>query len=251
MDFLEGNAELFAGDFRLPSPEEEIGQHLQRVVQLTEEALAAARAAAAAETVEEVRAHAETVIVSVWGVAPGFDEHNPVEPDFPGWRERWYIHDPEGLGIMGHGRFVRDRVVALHHPDPDPDDLATIYNEPLLASLNNVIGWQRMTTGVMHGSEQPRVSLTYIWDSDADFWLSTADTGWIGEAQAQAYNMLKVDYEDDVDSAREHAAALAELLEKSLNGVDADGDGTVSPIMMEGGLYLALEHLGATGAEGR
>jgi hypothetical protein len=35
---------------------------------------------------------------------------------------------------------------------------------------------------------------------------------------------------------------MTQLLEKCLNGVDADGDGTVKPAMMEGGLNTVFQH---------
>ena len=70
-----------------------------------------------------------------------------------------------------------------------------------LASLNNVIGWTYMTTGIKVREIQPRVSLTHLWDAPREFWHSTAVTGWLAEAYAQAVNILKTDYEDDVAEA--------------------------------------------------
>ena len=86
------------------------------------------------------------------------------------------------------------------------------------------------------------MDLTHQWDAPSAFWLSTADTGWLHEVYAQALNILKTDYEDDVATAREHAAAMTRLLEKTLTGFDADEDGSVEPTMMEGGLNTALQH---------
>ena len=40
---------------------------------------------------------------------------------------------------------------------------------------------------------------------------------------------------------------MSELLEKVLNGVDADKNGTVEPKMMEGGLNAALRVAGKDG----
>ena len=48
--------------------------------------------------------------------------------------------------------------------------------------------------------------------------------------------------EDDVATARKHAAAMTELIEKYRNGLDTDADGSVEPAMMEGGLSTALQH---------
>ena len=64
---------------------------------------------------------------------------------------------------------------------------------------------------------------------------------------AQAVNILKTDYGTDVAEARKHAAGMSELLEKVLNGVDADKNGTVEPKMMEGGLNTALRAAGKDG----
>ena len=67
------------------------------------------------------------------------------------------------------------------------------------------------------------------------------------EVFAQAVNILKTDYGTDVAEARKHAAGMSELLEKVLNGVDADKNGTVEPKMMEGGLNTALRAAGKDG----
>jgi hypothetical protein len=86
-----------------------------------------------------------------------------------------------------------------------------------------------------------------VWDAPAEFWQSSADTGWLDEVFAQAANILKTDYANDVAEARRHAAGMSELLQKVLSGVDADKDGKVEPKMMEGGLNAALEAAGRGG----
>jgi hypothetical protein len=50
-----------------------------------------------------------------------------------------------------------------------------------------------------------------------------------------------------VAEARKHAAGMRELLEKVLDGVDANKNGTVEPKMMEGGLNAALRASGKDG----
>ena len=104
-----------------------------------------------------------------------------------------------------------------------------------------------MSEGLKGNEMQPRVSLTYLWDAPAEFWQSSADTGWLDEVFAQAVNILKTDYGTDVAEARKHAAGMTELLQRVLNGVDADKNGTIEPTMMEGGLNAAVRAAGKEG----
>ena len=119
--------------------------------------------------------------------------------------------------------------------------------EAVKEHADQVIGWMKIDDGVTKGERQPRVDLTYQWDAPVDFWMSTADTGWLHEAFAQALNILKTDYGDDVEMARSHAADMVGLLEKSMQGVDANGNGSIAPVRMEGGLLTALQHAGFAG----
>src|SRR5690606_4099576 len=98
---------------------------------------------------------------------------------------------------------------------------------------------------------QPRISLTHMWDAPAAFWNSTADTGWLYEAEAQAINILKTDYGTDVGEAREHAAGMTQLLQRAVDGVDANRNGTVEPARMEGGLRAGLSEAGRAGLSSR
>jgi hypothetical protein len=148
---------------------------------------------------------------------------------------------------MGRGRAVRGRLthVGTDRSVASPADTTAVAQ--VVASINNVIGWTYMSEGLKGNEMQPRVSLTYLWDAPAEFWQSSADTGWLDEVFAQAVNILKTDYGTDVAEARKHAAGMSELLEKVLNGVDADKNGTVEPKMMEGGLNTALRAAGKDG----
>jgi hypothetical protein len=235
--------------------------------QLTRKALARSRAAERAGSVAEVKAASGEVLQTVWGSAAARGAGNVDEIQQPGWKERWQVNggewaasytkrlgttppkitDPRQLGVMGRGRAVRGR---LTHVGPDraagsPSDTAAVAQ--LVASLNNVIGWSYMSEGLKGNEMQPRVSLTYLWDAPPEFWQSGADTGWLDEVFAQAVNILKTDYGSDATEARKHAAGMSELLEKVLNGVDADKNGTVEPKMMEGGLNAALRTAGRNG----
>ena len=135
---------------------------------------------------------------------------------------------------------MRKQIQALL--DGNATDAQKLHAVHVLASLNNIIGWMKIDDGVTKAERQPRVDLTREWDAPSEFWLSSADTGWLHEVYAQALNILKTDYEDDVATARTHAAAMTQLIEKARNGIDADADGSIAPKMMEGGLNTALQH---------
>jgi hypothetical protein len=240
---------------------------LGEMQQLTRQALARSRAAERAGSVAEVKAAAGDVLRAVWGSAAARGEGNVAEISVPGWKERWQVNggewaasyakrlgttppkftDPRQLGVMGRGRAVRGRLmhIAAEQPIGSPADTGT--RAQVVASISNVIGWTYMSEGLKGNEMQPRVSLTYLWDAPAEFWQSSADTGWLDEVFAQAVNILKTDYGTDAAEARKHAAGMSELLEKVLNGVDADKNGTVEPKMMEGGLNTALRVAGKDG----
>ncbi len=246
------------------SSDEEVGSYLQEIVQLTEQALEASRAAERAQTVGDVNA----VFEAVWGLPSGLAaEGARGAANQHGWQTRWQttpaafdsafaarmgteppeIEDPRALGILGRGRYVRE-LFAVVPDSAGPETPGARYShESIVAPLSNAIGWMRLDNGITKGELQPRIDLTYQWDAPVAFWNSTADTGWLNEAYAQALNILKTDYEGDVETAREHAAAMTRLLEKTLDGVDADDDGRIEPIMMEGGLRAALREAEAAG----
>jgi hypothetical protein len=240
---------------------------LGEMQQLTEQALATSRAAEQASSVAEVKTAADKVLQTVWGAATGRGEGNASEIRVPGWKERWQvtgaewdssyykrlgtaapkITDPRQLGAMGRGRAVRGRLwrITSGALTSTPADSATAAQ--VFASLSNVIGWTYISEGLKGREMQPRISLTYLWDAPSEFWQSTADTGWLDEVFAQAVNILKTDYGNDVAEARKHAAGMSELLQKVLTGVDADKNGTVEPKMMEGGLNAAVRAAGEAG----
>lgn len=241
--------------------QDDIGAHLQAIDALSQQALEASRAAESAATVADVKAGADAVFETAWGLRSGLhgDEHGAAH--IHGWKTRWQVtnadfdedfaerygtkpqevDDPAALGIVGRGRYVRKQIQALLDSD-SATDAQKRHAEHVIASLNNVIGWMMIDDGVTKAERQPRVDLTRVWDAPSAFWNSTADTGWLHEVYAQALNILKTDYEGDVATARRHAAAMTQLIEKYRNGVDADNDGTVEPAMMEGGLTTALQH---------
>ncbi len=241
--------------------QDNIGAHLQAIDQLSQQALEASRAAESAATVADVKASADAVFETVWGLRSGLAGNHRGAAAIHGWKSRWQVtnadfdedfaerygtkppevDDPTALGIVGHGRTARKQLQALLDGE-GATDAQKLHGQHVIASLNNVIGWMKIDDGVTKAERQPRVDLTRVWDAPSDFWLSTSDTGWLHEVFAQALNILKTDYEDDVAMARQHAAAMTQLIEKYRNGVDADEDGTVEPAMMEGGLMTALQH---------
>ena len=240
---------------------DDIGAHLTAIKQLSDQAIAASRAAEQAATVADVKTHADAVFETVWGVGSGLADGSTGAAAIHGWKTRWQVDnsefdegfaarygtkppavaDPAQLGIVGRGRYARKLLLATMDDDAAADAQKR-HAGHVVASLNNVIGWMKMDDGVTKAERQPRVDLTREGDAPSDFWLSTADTGWLHEVYAQALNILKTDYEGNIATAREHAAAMTRLLEKTLSGIDADGDGSVAPAMMEGGLNTALQH---------
>ncbi len=239
----------------------DIGVHLQAIKQLSEQAMQASRAAEQAAIVADVKAHADAVFETVWGLRSGLADGSKGAAAIHGWKTRWQVdnaafdegfagrygtkppevEDPAQLGIVGRGRHARKLLLATLDSD-GATDAQKRHAGHVIAALNNVIGWMKMDDGVTKAERQPRVDLTRQWDAPSAFWLSTADTGWLHEVYAQALNILKTDYQDDLATARQHAAAMTRLLEKTLTGIDADDDGSVEPVMMEGGLNTALQH---------
>ncbi len=237
---------------------DEIALHLKAIDQLTQQALEASRNAQAAETVADVKRHADAVFTSVWGTPSGIAAGGGGEK-VHGWKTRWQVDtddfeletpekfgilppeitDPAQLGIVGRGRHVRILLTQMAEG-------GNAHYGHTIASLSNVIGWMKIDYAPARGG-MPRVDLTAQWDAPTEFWLSTADTGWIFEVYSQALNILKTDYAGDVAAARAHAAAMTELLEKVRTGVDANGNDAVEPAMMEGGLDTALQHAALAG----
>ena len=250
----------------------DVGGHLQDLVDLTEQALDASRAAEQAQSVQDVKAGADAVFEAVWGLSSGLGSDGARGASAQhGWTTRWQtspaafdsafaarlgtagpaIDNPEQLGLMGRGRYIRSQF-AVAPDSAGPETPGARYSHmPIVAPLNNAIGWMRLDNGITKGELQPRIDLTYQWDAPMAFWQSSADTGWLQEAYAQAVNILKTDYNGDVAMAREHAAGMTRLLQKVLDGVDANQDGRVEPIMMEGGLRLALQEAEAAGLASR
>jgi hypothetical protein len=163
---------------------------------------------------------------------PAFVERYGTEPP--------RVTDPRQLGIMGRGLAVRGWLEEVSSNSSYAFAEQRTPADAILASLNNIIGWMYVTTGLKGREVQPRISLTHVWDAPVEFWNSSADTGWLREVHAQATNILKTDYSEDVAEARQHAAGLSQLLEKVLQGVDADGNGVVEAKPMEGGLNAAM-----------
>ncbi len=257
---------LCVGAAQAQAPQADLAAHLQGIRQLADEALAASRAAQQAGTVADVKRHADAVFAAVWGVPSGLAGEARGAEAAHGWKTQWQVDgsefdpamaerygtlppaigDPAKLGIVGRGRHARKQLEALME-DAGASDAGRLHAGHVVASLNNVIGWMKIDDGVTKAERQPRVDLTREWDAPSAFWLSTADTGWLFEVYAQALNLLKTDYEGDVATARRHAADMTALLEKALNGVDANGNGSVEPVMMEGGLTTAFQHAGLAG----
>ena len=249
------------------SDSHDASKYLAEIEVLANKIVTHAKEATAASTVEGVKEHANNVFELVWGQSsilqsPGEKGAVPIH----GWKTRWQVNndqfdeafadrngvippaieDVQQLGIMGRGRAVR-----LHAQKIIDSESASEADkqraEALIASLNNVIGWMKMDDGVTKGERQPRVDLTREWDSSIEFWQSTADTGWLAEVFSQAVNILKVDYDGDVAEANKHAEGLLELSMKMVKGVDADGNGTVESVKMEGGVEAIMSEAQAAG----
>ena len=231
----------------------DIGDHLLDIDRLLDDAHQASTDAASATSIEMVKQHADVVFALVWGQSSGLLAGSKGAAHMHGWKTRWQttgeefdenhverhgdsppsVVDVEALGIMGRGRSV---ATALFQRTDEP------HMQHVLASLSNVIGWMRLDDGVTKGERQPRIDLTYVWDAPSRFWNTTADTGWLHEVFAQAINILKTDYDQDLALAQSHAQAMTTLIERCRTGMDENNDGTIGPVKMEGGIDTALAH---------
>ncbi|HEX6926975.1 MAG TPA: hypothetical protein VF167_16240 [Longimicrobiaceae bacterium] len=258
-------------DFGKDLSDQQAGALLAEMGQLLEQAIAASRQAQSASNVAGVKQGAAQVLQLIWGIDPQVSGAEPAEVARLGWKERWQvtgaefdpnfvkrlgsapprITDPTQLGIVGRGRAVRARLEALADSTSNTPADRRQAAANALASLNDVIGWTHITRGYKGREVQPRISLTHMWDAPPAFWNSTADTGWLFEAEAQAINIIKTDYGTEVAEAQEHAAAMTALLERARDGVDANKNGRVEPIWMEGGLAAALSEAQKAGLRSR
>jgi plastocyanin len=64
----------------------------------------------------------------------------------------------------------------------------------------------------------------------------------LGRIDAAITEALRVIASDSAGEAQDAAETLAVLLDAALNGVDANGDGSIAPIADEGGILVAYEH---------
>ena len=252
---------------RAQSSSSEVGRYIQEIDELVQQALEASRAAENASSVAAVKARADEVYETVWGISSGLENENARgAANVHGWKVQWQvtfadfdstfearygsrppeITDPGKLGIVGRGRHVRKQLVAIAESE-SASAAQKQSAERILASLNNVIGWMKMDDGVTKGELQPRVDLTREWDSPSEFWQSTSDTGWLHEASSQALNILKTNYAGDLAMAQDHAAGMRELIEQYIEGIDANDDGSIDPVKMEGGLQVVLDQARAGG----
>lgn len=245
----------------------DIAAHLTEIHDLAQQVLKVSEEAADAADVAAVKANANAVFALVWGNASGLGEVDQAGAvHIHGWKTRWQadngmfdeafaerygvtppeITDVSQLGIMGRGRAVRHMLQEVLD-NSDSSMAQKKHAEAAMASLNNVIGWMKMDDGVTKGERQPRVDLTREWDSPSEFWLSTADTGWLAEVFSQAINIMKVNYDGDTAEARKHAQGMVDLAKRVLEGMDANKDGKVMPAKMEGGIEAAVEQAQAGG----
>ena len=240
---------------------QDVEEHLTALEDLVGEMIDLSQSAAEAETVDEVKTYSANVFEIIWGI-PASENPSQLEGavGIHGWKTRWQatngdfdasfserygnappeIVDVTALGIIGRGRAIR-RVLQdqVEGETLSSDEIKTTLM--MIASLNNVIGWMTLDDGVTKGERQPRVDLTREWDAEPEFWLSTADTGWLYEVYAQSINIMKVDYVGEVDEARQHARAMHDLAMKVMDGVDANEDGRTDPLRMEGGIQQVMD----------
>lgn len=241
----------------LAHAQDQAGAYLLDINDLLMQAHTASQSAVDATEIREIKTQAEIVTEIIWGLPSGLLTQTGAAATH-GWKTRWQtdgtefdeahserhgsnpplVADPEELGMMGRGRAVIELLSDLENE---------AHADHVMASLSNVIGWMRLSDGVTKGERQPRIDLTHVWDAPSRFWNTSADTGWLLEAYAQALNILKTDYQGDLTMAREHASAMGSLLEKCRTGQDENGDGAVAPIMMEGGIDTAIQHAGYLG----
>lgn len=214
---------------------EEIGAYLNDIYRIAEEIREEINLAATADTVEEIKEHAEHVYELIMGVPSGGTGSTL------GWEERWYPQSADVPGLDAKARYVRELIQVLVD-DPNSSDEVQLHGSFVVQSLNNVVGWMIHGTGRKSGTLQPRLNLTYVWDAPTEFWLSSADTGWVHEVSAQASNIIRVNYGDDVEEARKHAEAMIPLMERVFEGAETDADTLFWPYMMRGGLEVVMQH---------
>ena len=166
-----------------------LGEQLQELDRLLQEARAHSTAASEAATIDEVRHHADGVFVTIWGQPSGLADRMGGAAAMHGWKTRWQttgeefdenhvarhgntppaVDDPTQLGFMGRARFLRRALVQQYEVDPAQQHL-----QHVIDALNNVIGWMRLDDGVTKAENQPRVDLTYMWDAPSEFWNTSA-----------------------------------------------------------------------------
>lgn len=221
-------------NYGTPTPEE-IGEYLRDIYRIAEEIREEIHLAANAETVEEIKEHSAKIYELIMGV-PSSDTAGAL-----GWEDRWYPQSADVPGFDAKARYVRELIQVLID-DPDTPDEVKLHGSFVIQSINNVIGWMIHGTGRKAGTLQPRLNLTYVWDAPTEFWLSTADTGWIHEISAQATNIVRVNYGDDIEEARKHAADMIPLMDRVFEGDETDVDTLYWPYMMRGGLEVVMMH---------
>ena len=244
----------------------DIDTYLSEIEAMCEQVVALSEDATRASSVDAVKDHADQVFALIWGVNASGEGSAEGAVAIHGWKTRWQVDnghfdesfakrygvvppeitDTRELGIMGRGRAVRRALQDIVDNDVAAEEQRA-RAERIIAALNNVIGWMKMDDGVTKGERQPRVDLTREWDAPSEFWLSTADTGWLPEVFSQSINIMKVDYEGDLEEARAHAKGMHDLAVKVMEGVDANNDGTVAAGQMEGGIQAALSEARAGG----
>lgn len=214
---------------------DEIGQYLNDIYQIAEEIREEINLAATADTVEGVKEHAEHVYELIMGVSSGGSGH------VLGWEERWYPQSADVPGLDAKARYARELIQVLID-DPSSSNDVKLHGQFVIESLNNVVGWMIHGTGRKSGTLQPRQNLTYVWDAPTEFWLSTADTGWVHEISSQALNIIRVNYAGDVEEARKHAEAMIPMMERVFEGAETDADTLQWAYMMRGGLDIVMQH---------
>ncbi len=259
---------MFIGGVQRANAQADISKYLSEIQIMAEQVLSHSEEAAGSSSVEGVKIHTNQVFELIWGAGSSV-QNTPGAVNIHGWKTRWQVDggqfdeafaqrngtippeitDVQQLGILGRGRAVRKLLQDVIDSDAS-SDLQKKQAEATIASLNNVIGWMKMDNGVTKGELQPRVDLTREWDSPSEFWLSTADTGWLQEVFSQAINILKVDYAGDSAEARKHAQGMVDLAKRVLEGLDANDDGQVTPAKMEGGVKTAIQAAQAGGFVG-
>ena len=136
----------------------DIGIHLQAIKLLSEQAMQASRAAEQAATVADVKAHADAVFETVWGMGSGLADGQTGAAAIHGWKTRWQVdnvafdegfagrygtkppevENPALLGIVGRGRHARKLLLATLDSN-EATDAQKRHAGHVIAALNNVI----------------------------------------------------------------------------------------------------------------